>query len=75
MCAKYQTKNKDYIISFVFHDKLDGHTKVVVISDFLQNAVLCMDLKKWFSKIFKCSNFQKLINNVGLISSPKRGLG
>ena len=36
MFAKYHTKNKGYIISFIFHDKLDGHTKVIVISDLFQ---------------------------------------
>jgi hypothetical protein len=79
MRAKYHTKNKGYIKSFIFHDrwtyKLDGHTKgIVVISDLFKNAVLCTDLQKWFSKIFKLSNFRKLINNVCLITSPKSGL-
>jgi hypothetical protein len=43
MWSKYHTKNKSYIISYIFHDKLDGHTKLIVISDFFQNAVLCTD--------------------------------
>jgi hypothetical protein len=46
MCAKYYTKNKGYIKSFIFHGKLDGHTKVIVISDIFQNAVLCTDFQK-----------------------------
>jgi hypothetical protein len=34
LSAEYQTKNKGYITSFIFHDKLVGHTKVIVISVF-----------------------------------------
>ena len=58
MCAKYYTKNKGYIKSFIFHDKLDGHTKVIVISDFFQNAVLCMDLKNGFQRFPKVQIFK-----------------
>jgi hypothetical protein len=40
MCVKFNTKDKGSIISFIFHDKLDGHTKHIVIADFFQSAVL-----------------------------------
>jgi heme-degrading monooxygenase HmoA len=70
---QYHTKNKGYIKSFIFHDKLDGHTKVIVISVF-QNAVLFMDFQMGF-KDFQMFKSSKIINNVCLISSPKRGLG
>jgi hypothetical protein len=51
-CLQYffHTKNKGYIKSFIFYDKLDGQTKVIVISDFFQNAILCSDLKNGFQR-------------------------
>ena len=60
MCAKYHTKNKGYIKSFIFHDKLDGYTKVIVISDFFQNAVFWHGFKKMVFKDFQMFKFSNI---------------
>jgi hypothetical protein len=44
MCVKFNTKDKGSVISFILHDKLDGHTKHIVIADFFQSAVLYMNV-------------------------------
>ena len=44
-----------YWIKVTFYDKLVGLTKLIVIFDVVENAVLMIYLKKWYSKISKCS--------------------
>ena len=41
--------------SFIFNDKLDGHTNLIVISYVVENAVLIIYFVKWFTKIFEVS--------------------
>jgi hypothetical protein len=44
VCQISHQKNKGYIKSFIFDDKLDGHTKVIVISDFGPSGVHALPL-------------------------------
>ena len=59
MCAKYHTNKKGYIISFIFHDKLDGHTQIIVISDFFLKMLCCAWTFKMVFKDFQMFKFKK----------------
>ena len=57
VCKISDQKQKLYQKLYI-HDKLDGHTKDIVISDFFQNAVLFTDFQNGFQRFSNVQIFK-----------------